>query len=164
MYKKIIYIVIIPVLCIAALVILVVFKNKPHNFLTTVDITCIEASGIDFSAEYHKNDNTKSIMLTLDNHNNYEITYGEEYYLEVEKAGKWYEVIDVSGKRTDEKNWNALAYTMKANEQKELVISLDKFKDLEAGNYRFVKYVNMPTRNQTNSACNIIMAYFQVTN
>lgn len=27
----------------------------------------------------------------------------EEYYLEKQKDGKWYEVIDTSGKRTDEK-------------------------------------------------------------
>ena len=130
----------------------VFYMSRKHTYPSVIDSSSIVASNVNFSVELL--DNEKKLVCHIENNNNYEITYGEEYYLEIEKDGTWYEVTDYSGKRTNEKDWIAIAYIVRANDHNEFDISLDNYRGLSDGNYRIVKYV-FPSRA-------IIVAPFQL--
>lgn len=159
--KRKLFIIIISSCCIIALALLV-FSTKHKYYPSVIDDTCIVASNIDFSVDLQTSYNDQKLVCVIENFNHYEITYGAEYYIEKEKDGKWYEVVNRMGKRSDEKDWNALAYALPANGCNEFVISLNNYKKLSSGNYRIVKYINWPAIGQNTSSCNIIVAPFQV--
>lgn len=73
----------------------------------------------------------------LKNHTDDEYWYGPEYHIEKKEDGKWKEIDTLTG---DPLTWNAIAYTLKANEEKELYIDWSiGYGELESGEYRLIK-------------------------
>ena len=73
----------------------------------------------------------------LKNHTDDEYWYGPEYHIEKKEDGKWKEIDTLTG---DPLTWNAIAYTLKANEEKELYIDWStSYGKLSYGEYRLVK-------------------------
>ncbi len=73
----------------------------------------------------------------LKNHTDDEYWYGPEYHIEKKENGKWKEIDTLTG---DPLTWNAIAYTLKANEEKELYIDWSiGYGELESGEYRLIK-------------------------
>ena len=73
----------------------------------------------------------------LKNHTDDEYWYGPEYYIERKENGKWKEIDTLTG---DPLTWNAIAYTLKGNEEKELYINWStSYGELSYGEYRLVK-------------------------
>jgi hypothetical protein len=114
--------------CIIAVSVLAVLINRSRSYPSVFDNFLSEASNVDFSVQLQSD--ARQLVCNIINNNDDEITYGQEYYLEKEKDGKWYEITDIYGKRADERSWNALAYTVPAHEEKEMTISLANFKSL----------------------------------
>ena len=73
----------------------------------------------------------------LKNHTDDEYWYGPEYHIEKKEDGKWKEIDTLTG---DPLTWNTIAYTLKANEEKELYIDWSiGYGKLESGEYRLIK-------------------------
>ena len=72
----------------------------------------------------------------LKNNTNDEYWYGQEYYIERKEENVWVKIA------TDYPlTWNAIAYTLKANEEKEINIDWSiSYGELSDGKYRLVKY------------------------
>ena len=160
--KKRIKVVLISSCSIIALVMLVIFIRRERLYPSVIEPSCVEAPNVEVTAELQIDDKEEKIVCTVENHNSYSITCGEEYYLEIEKDGKWYEVADRRGKRTNEKDWNAIAQLFSPNKRSEFVVSLANYPELSIGNYRVVKYVFLPTTKQENDSSDIIIGLFEV--
>ena len=79
----------------------------------------------------------KGATFILKNHTDDEYWYGQEYYIEKKENGKWNEVKTLTGEPLV---WNSIAYTLKANEEKELYIDWStSYGELESGEYKLIK-------------------------
>ena len=79
----------------------------------------------------------KGATFILKNHTDDEYWYGPEYHIEKKENGKWNEVKTINGEPLV---WNAIAYTLKANEEKEININWSiSYGELSYGEYRLVK-------------------------
>ena len=74
----------------------------------------------------------------LKNNTDKEYTYGPEYYIEINRNGTWEEYKTITG---DPLVWNTVIYTLKPNEEKELIIDWSYGYELIGGTYRVVKKV-----------------------
>lgn len=74
----------------------------------------------------------------LKNNTDKEYTYGPEYYIEINKNGTWEEYKTITG---DPLVWNTVIYTLKPDEEKELIIDWSYGYELIGGTYRVVKKV-----------------------
>ena len=72
----------------------------------------------------------------LKNNTDKEYTYGPEYYIEINRNGTWEEYKTITG---DPLVWNTVIYTLKPNEEKELIIDWSYGYELIGGTYRVVK-------------------------
>lgn len=88
-------------ICTLLVVIGVYLMNRTSTRPSVIDSSYVIASDVDFTAELEILGNEKHLMCVMNNQSNYNISYGEEYYIEVKKEDSWYEVIDTSGKSTD---------------------------------------------------------------
>lgn len=147
---------------ILVLLILIFFITRQPLYPSVIASSCVEASNVEISVELQLSEQEKKIVCAVDNHNDYAITSGVEYYLEKEKDGKWYEVVDKTGKRTNEKAWNEIAQLFPANKRSGFEISLDEYQELSAGNYRVVKYVSLENTSKNKDTCYIFVAPFEV--
>lgn len=77
-------------------------------------------------------------IFILKNNTDKEYTYGPEYYIEINKNGTWEEYKTITG---DPLVWNTVIYTLKPNEEKELIIYWSYGYELIGGTYRVVKKV-----------------------
>lgn len=79
----------------------------------------------------------KGATFILKNNTDKEYWYGEAWSVEKLENGNWKEFETLTG---DPLTWNAIAYTLKANEEKEIVIDWSYgYGELEDGEYRLVK-------------------------
>lgn len=161
MSKKKLIIIILPC-AIIVLLLLVFMLNRKYIYPSVIDTSYKEVSGVNTSVDIQISGNEKILVCNLENHNDYEITFGEEYYLEIEKDGKWYEIADRSGKRTKDREWNALAHSIPANEDIQFEIPLSDYRELSDGNYRIVKVVDLPNNIEDGSSTYIIVVPFKV--
>lgn len=159
MKKRIILIVSCCVIIVVA-ILLILFMSPKHTYPSVFDSSSKIASNVNFSANFQVSEDSKQVVCMIENNNDYEIIYGDKFYFEIEKDGKWYEVTDRRGKRSDENTWTAKAYDVEANGRKEFTISLNDYRDLSDGNYRIVKYVDISEKNSVSEY--IVIAPFQV--
>ena len=138
--------------CLSAIVLLIINHYFMRMYPSDLDSTCVEALGIDFTAVYQPAN--KSLSCAFKNHNSYDVGYGEDYYIEIKKEGIWYRIKNADA-------WPAVGYTLSANEQHDLSISLSSFKKLQPCYYRVVKFIILPP-NQKQHVSNVVIAYFQV--
>lgn len=82
---------------------------------------------------------SKGATIILKNNTIIDYVYGPDYFIEVQENGKWRELDTITGNPL---TWNAIAYTLKANEKKEINIDWSLgYGELEIGQYRLVKKV-----------------------
>lgn len=82
-------------------------------------------------------ENTAQDKILIKNKTNKTYEYGEEYYIEIKKDNKWYEI-----KYNEEPTFNLILNVIKGHKTNTIEIN-DNFKeDLEKGTYRIVKAFN----------------------
>jgi len=113
------------------------FRSYPSSFGFAIETP----SDIDFSAVYELNGREQELACFIRNNGSKNLTYGEEFFIEKEKDGAWFEIGDIAGKRGNERAYPALAYSIPAGSEKEFPVSLDGFRTLPKGNYRIVKKI-----------------------
>ncbi|NLW02585.1 MAG: hypothetical protein GX027_04885 [Clostridiaceae bacterium] len=149
----------ISICCILAVILAAALINRYRAYPSVFGNTLEMAPGIEFSARLDSSGGSRQLICVIRNRGDSIITYGEEYYLEREKDGEWFEVNDKTGHRADEKAWNELAYFVPAGSEKEFVISLNSFRPLPEGSYRIIKKIS---RGENSNPTEIIAAYFTV--
>lgn len=88
-----------------------------------------------------KNDTITSNGLTiiLKNNSEYDYSYGLDYFLEKLVDGNWIEVKTITGEPL---TWNSVAYSLKAGEEKEIVLDFKySYGELSTGMYKVIKRV-----------------------
>lgn len=99
---------------------------------------------------------TDSINLILENHTEYEASFGMEIQLEILEEGKWYQVFP-----KEELSWIEIAMILPGKSETQTVASLAAFRgELEPGHYRLVKTVYLYKEDLT-EAC-VVAAEFDV--
>lgn len=137
------------ILCILLIFLFLMFYiNYSKYYPSIVGDDCVEVTSIDFSASYQTKE--KILSYTIKNNNNFEIEYGEDFYIEILKDNTWYRVNNGD-------SWVAISYTLLPDDEKKISVSINS--KLKSGNYRVVKFVNVPTKNAKG---NIIIAYFEI--
>jgi len=145
--------------CILAIILAAFLANRYRIYPSVFGNTIDTAPGIEFSARLDQSDGSRRLVCVIRNDSGKKINFGEEFYLERERNGEWFEVNDKTGRRADEKAWNAVARTVPAGGEKELIISLDGFRPLTDGRYRVIKKISLGENGVPNE---IIAAYFAV--
>ena len=80
---------------------------------------------------------SKGATFIIKNTTDEEYIYGQPYTIEKYDNGNWKELETLSGTPL---TWNAIAYTLKANEEKEFIIDWSLgYGELKSGTYRLVK-------------------------
>ena len=106
------------------------YTTSSNNVSLTVKLNTITNEGATF---------------ILKNHTDDEYWYGPEYYIEKKENGKWNEIKTLTGEPLV---WNSIAYTLKANEEKELYIDWSiGYGKLESGEYRLIKNTSFREKN-----------------
>lgn len=99
---------------------------------------------------------TDSINLILENHTEYEASFGMEIRLEILEEGKWYQVFP-----KEELSWIEIAMILPEKSETQTVASLAAFHGiLEVGHYRLVKTVHLYKENLTEAY--VVAAEFDV--
>jgi len=149
----------ISICCILAVILGVALISRYRTYPSVFGNIIETAPGIEFSARLVSSGGSRQLICVIRNISDSKITYGEEYYLEREKDGEWFEVKDKTGHRADERAWNELAYYVPAGSEKEFVISLNSFKPLPGGTYRIIKKIS---RGESSNPTEIVAAFFTV--
>ena len=80
------------------------------------------------------------ITIVLKNNTDDEYVYGQDYYLEKYDDGSWKQASTLTG---DPLSWNAIAYSLKANDSVELTLNFKlSYGELSEGKYRVIKRVS----------------------
>lgn len=80
------------------------------------------------------------VTVVLKNNTDDEYVYGPDYYLEKYDDGSWKQASTLTG---DPLSWNAIAYSLKANDSVELTLNFKlSYGELSDGKYRVIKRVS----------------------
>ncbi len=140
-YKKpTIWIIIASVLLIVSAAVCLL-TNPPQNNvrLTESSFVINNNAGVSLSL-VPQSLNKKSLKLKITNNLQEQITYGEDYYIEIKKNGKWYEL-------NYDKMFNDLAIIQNPNTTAEGNFSVYFPNNLKVGHYRVVKPFMSPNVN-----------------
>lgn len=74
------------------------------------------------------------VTVDIDNHSGYEMTYGDEYYLERQEGDEW-----ISLEAVEDYSWNDAVHTIEDLQVDTVTYDLSVFGDLQPGTYRLVK-------------------------
>ncbi len=113
--------------------------NVINDYVKKNNGTCkiIESKNIeDFINMYVKKSSSSGIVLVIKNNTEYNIEYGEEYYLEKYENNEWVKVPY----KNDNFGFNAIAYSA-STEEREFKLNWEfMYGKLSKGQYRIVKY------------------------
>ena len=106
--------------------------------IASSSISVLDYSTISIVAN-SKTISSKGATFSLKNYTDKEYIYGPDYYIETYENGNWKELSTLNGEPL---TWNSIAYTLKANEEKEIKVDWTyAYGELKLGQYRLVKKV-----------------------
>ena len=113
--------------------------EKPHVEENNEEINKEEISDVVMTIKEGTLTNT-GVTIILKNNTDDEYVYGPDYYVEKYDDGSWKQASTLTG---DPLSWNAIAYSLKANDSVELTLNFKlSYGELSEGKYRVIKRVS----------------------